>query len=468
MSHTPFSWPNDFTQRIQSQFQKDAPLFISALQHEPKTSLRLNPHKFTQAVSQQAIAWSKHSYFLDRRPNFALDPLWHAGAYYVQEASSMFLAQAHQFIGGEQPKLILDLCAAPGGKSTQLNSLIAPDDLLVSNELIRSRIPVLHENLTKWGYPNHLISNSDPRQFGELGALFDVLLVDAPCSGEGLFRRDAQAAMEWSTENTKLCALRQQRILADSIRCLKKGGYLIYSTCTFNPAENEEQLQWLSEQFGLVSIRIPLDDSWGVDELQYKNQYAYRFLPHRMAGEGFFISIMQKTEEAAHTSRSKKLKSLFQQTKNYPADWLKITDDKIIFQHKDQIKFAPRGWEMEISYLQQKLNLVKIGQQLGGEIKRRFLPHPELAFSTALQPEAFPRLNLRQEEALQFLAREPFDWHKQGKDWELICFQNIPLGFIKGIGNRCNNYYPKSWRLRTESRTNLTLWYEGEGFLIDS
>ncbi|MFV0366644.1 MAG: methyltransferase RsmF C-terminal domain-like protein [Mangrovibacterium sp.] len=455
----PLLLPQDFIQRIEKQFPNEATPFIDALQNDVRTSVRLNSKKFTPKTNLETIDWCSQAFFLDERPNFALDPLWHAGAYYVQEASSMFLEQAFQLIESENPKFVLDLCAAPGGKSTHLNSLIKPSDLLLSNELIRSRVPILHENLTKWGYPNHIISSNDPKLFGELGSIFDVVLIDAPCSGEGLFRRDAKAAEEWSIENTKLCTLRQQRIFADTLECLKEGGYLIYSTCTFNPTENEENMEWLAQQFGFESVRIPLQNNWGVNEIEHKGLYGYRFLPHLVTGEGFFISLLRKTETARETRFPRKLKSIFQKTKDYPTDWLKSYDGQIIFQHKEQIKFVPKDWEREISYLQQKLNLVKIGNLMASEMKGKFSPEAELAFSTELNAEAFNRLNLSQEDCLKFLARDNFEWTKNSKNWELIYFQNTPLGFIKGIGNRYNNYYPKEWRLRTSNREDLNMWH---------
>ncbi len=456
------TWPKDFINRIESQFKDDASLFINALQQEVKTSVRINPHKFSLTHQQEQIAWSKQAYFLNERPNFALDPLWHAGAYYVQEASSMFLEQAFKTINNDKPQLILDLCAAPGGKSTHLNSLIKPNDLLVSNELIRSRVAVLYENLTKWGYNNHIISNNDPKQFGELGALFDIVLIDAPCSGEGLFRRDAKAADEWSIENTKLCTVRQRRIFADSLDCLKEGGYLIYSTCTFNPSENEENLAWLAEQLEFESIQIPLNsDNWGVDEVIYNGLYGYRFLPHKVNGEGFFISLLRKTAHTPELKLPKKLKSIFQACKNYPTDWLTSYDEKLIFQHKEQIKFIPSLWENEISYLQQQLKLAKIGNLMATEKNKNFAPEAELAFSVDLNANAFKQLELSQLDCLNFLARNNFNWESNSKEWELVRYHNTPLGFIKGIGNRYNNYYPKEWRLRSPipNENELNTWY---------
>jgi len=330
------NWPSDFIRRIRDQFPATADDFVEALNFDARVSIRLNKQKFDSIPELPTVPWSNQAYFLEQRPVFALDPLWHAGAYYVQEASSMFLEQAFQQIQTDGSKMVLDLCAAPGGKSTHLNSLINDKDLLVSNEVIRSRVPILIENLSKWGHSNFMVSNSDARQFGDLGPLFDVLVIDAPCSGEGLFRRDPEAAKEWSLENANLCSVRQRRILAESWPCLKQGGYLIYSTCTFNPAENEENLNWLRSQGGFESVRIPLQEEWNVNEIDNNGIYGYRFLPHKVKGEGFFLSILKKTEQTEPVHFPKKLKTRLQRPTSMPDGWLQSTTDKTFFQHNDQ------------------------------------------------------------------------------------------------------------------------------------
>jgi len=453
------TWPADFISRIRTQFPETADSFIQALEFDPRVSLRINAAKFGSTPEINDVPWCRTGYFLEERPVFALDPLWHAGAYYVQEASSMFLEQAFNQIQVEGPKLVLDLCAAPGGKSTHLNSLISDKDLLVSNEVIRSRVPVLIENLTKWGRSNFIVTHSDAQQFGELEGLFDVLVIDAPCSGEGLFRRDPEAANEWNLENANLCAVRQRRILAESWPCLKQGGYLIYSTCTFNPAENEENLAWLSTQGGFESVQIPNQPDWQIEEIEKDGILGYRFLPHKVKGEGFFIALLQKTEPTSTTRFPKKFKTRLQKTATDQTNWIARPEEKTFFQHQDQLKFLPSRWEQEILLLFEKLNLVKAGTHYATIKKNDFLPEHELAMLIELNPDAFEHLELTQEQALSYLAKDNFELQLSGKSWLLAAFDGSPLGFVKNLGSRFNNYYPKEWRLRMQDRSNKSMWH---------
>ncbi|WP_423128862.1 methyltransferase RsmF C-terminal domain-like protein [Gaoshiqia sp. Z1-71] len=458
------NWPTAFTERIRKQFPETAEEFLESLDFQSKVSVRLNPGKFDRKFGLEQVPWSSNAYFLDERPLFTLDPLWHAGAYYAQEASSMFLEQVFQQIQTGHPRLILDLCAAPGGKSTHLNSLMQADDLLVANEVIRARVPVLIENLSKWGHSNFLVSSSDPAQFGKTGALFDVLVVDAPCSGEGLFRRDPAAANEWSLENAGHCAVRQRRILAESRYCLKSGGYLIYSTCTFNPAENEENLSWLKNQGGFKSIRVPVLPGWQVDELEYDGIWAYRFLPHKTKGEGFFIALLQKTEESRPVRFPGRFKTKLQKPAVVSQNWVLQPETKKFFQHQDQLKFIPAAWEKEILLLFEQVNLVKAGTTMGLVKKHDVLPEHELSMCLDLNRSAFPRAELLPEDAIRYLARDQFRLNDQNENWLLATFREIPLGFIKNLGSRFNNYYPKEWRLRMQARPENKLWYDRDFF----
>jgi 16S rRNA C967 or C1407 C5-methylase (RsmB/RsmF family) len=243
--------PLDFKQRMQAQLGAvNFALFEESLNAPTPVSIRLNPTKLKKELPLEKVAWAEQGYYLKERPLFVADPLWHAGAYYVQEASSMALEQAFKKIKelNNGQLSLLDLCAAPGGKSTHIASLLNENDVLVSNEVIRTRVPVLNENLTKWGFPNIIITNSDSKDFEHCGEVFDVIVVDAPCSGEGLFRKDENAVNEWSTANAEMCSLRQKRIVDQIINCLKPGGFIIYSTCTYNPNENELQVKNLCEQ----------------------------------------------------------------------------------------------------------------------------------------------------------------------------------------------------------------------------
>ncbi|MCW0481410.1 methyltransferase RsmF C-terminal domain-like protein [Gaoshiqia sediminis] len=454
------TWPAAFTERIRKQFPDTAGQFIEFLDQDVNVSIRLNADKMNLQPRLAEIPWCTTGYFLPERPVFALDPLWHAGAYYVQEASSMFLEQVFGQIRLDHPKLVLDLCAAPGGKSTHLNSLLGQADLLVANEVIRARVPVLIENLTKWGHTNFLVSNSDPRQFGELGALFDVLVIDAPCSGEGLFRRDPEAALEWSPENANLCAVRQRRILAESWSCVKGGGYLVYSTCTFNPAENEENLSWLKKQGGFTSIRIPLRPDWNIEEMEQDGIWGYRFLPHKVQGEGFFVALLRKTEETNPVRFPRKYKTLLQKPVALPQNWVLSPETKKFFQHQDRLKFIPADWEPEILFLFEKINLVKAGTTLGLVKKKDILPEHELSMCLDLNGAVFHPVELSLEGALKYLGREQFNLSLEGNDWHLASFRGIPLGFLKNLGTRFNNYYPKEWRLRMQDRKAVQLWYD--------
>ena len=248
-----FHLPDAFAAQMQQQLGSDYEAFAAALATPPPVSIRLNPRKpAVDIVGLTPVPWCAEGFYLPSRPVFTLDPLFQAGAYYVQEASSMLLAEAiRQTVGkrkpyaGQAPLKALDLCAAPGGKSTLLASALPPHSVLVCNEVIRSRVPVLRENIDKWGYANVVVSHHDPDDFAPLAGFFDLVMIDAPCSGEGLFRKDPKAMNEWSPEHVMLCAARQGRILAASAPLVAEDGWLIYSTCTYNDAENRQAMQWL-------------------------------------------------------------------------------------------------------------------------------------------------------------------------------------------------------------------------------
>ena len=260
--------PVSFTDVMKVQLGSEWEDFAAAHGVAPPVSIRLNPRKPREQDFQGPVPWSLYGRYLAQRPSFTFDPAFHAGAYYVQEASSMFLEQAFLQIGGSTEELIvLDLCAAPGGKSTHLLSLMSSDSVLVSNEVIRSRASILSENIQKWGHHNAVVTSSDPQYFTALDSLFDIVVVDAPCSGEGLFRKDPAAIGSWSPENIALCARRQQRILEDVWPAIKSGGYLIYATCTYNQQENEENLSWLLSRGDAESVAIRINPGWNVTEV---------------------------------------------------------------------------------------------------------------------------------------------------------------------------------------------------------
>lgn len=454
------SLPSAFTERIQQQLGSQYENFVQSLAEEAPVSIRLNRHKWAGPLPYEPVPWSSAGYYLPSRPLFALDPLWHAGAYYVQEASSQFLEQALvQHLPQGQPLLALDLCGAPGGKSTHLSTLLPDSSLLVSNEVIRARANILAENIQKWGLGNALVTNNDPGDFARLEGLFDLMVIDAPCSGEGLFRRDAAAQEEWSPANVQLCMERQRRILMDVWPALKQGGLLVYSTCTYNLQENEENLQWLSKQQAVKSLPLQLPDSWGVEETQLGGIRGYRFYPHRLRGEGFFMAVLQKEGE----STPGRLPRVRRPRLAVPAKglvpevqpWLLEPSAWEILQEGPLLTAFPQDWIQEAQLLYDQLRVVYGGIQLVEPKGKSMVPQPALALSTHLNPAAFPTATLDLPTALRFLHKDDILPEGAPDGWVLVCYHNHGLGWLKMMRNRSNNYWPTYWRLRMELPTEL-------------
>ena len=291
------TFPTAFESRMRYSLGSAWDLFASAHKVSLPVTIRINPEKYKTSQETRAVPWSAYGRYLPERPVFTLDPFFHAGAYYVQEASSMFLEQAFtQIADPKQPLMVLDLCAAPGGKSTPLLSLINQKSLLVADAVIRSRAITLQENIQKWGNSNVVVTNNDPQDFQRLEGLFDMIIIDAPCSGEGLFRKDPRAIKEWSPDQVALCSKRQRRIVADIWPTLKEDGILIYSTCTYNTLENEENLKWLKSSCDVAFLPLQLEDGWGIETIAQDGIVGYRFYPHRVDGEGLFMAVMRKKE----------------------------------------------------------------------------------------------------------------------------------------------------------------------------
>ncbi|MDR2145321.1 MAG: rRNA cytosine-C5-methyltransferase [Tannerella sp.] len=431
----------DFIKRTKELLGDEYEAFEESLETSPPVSIRINPRK-TGKRSEQPVKWCETGYYLPERPSFTFDPLFHAGTYYVQEAASMFLEQAFLYLVENKNVTCLDLCAAPGGKSTHLISLLSADSLLVSNEVIRSRSLILAENMAKWGYPNSLVTNSDPKDFGKLKNVFDVVVADLPCSGEGLFRKDPTSRDEWSVANVELCAARQRRIVHDVWDALKPGGYLVYSTCTFNTEENEDNVLKLSQELDAEIITIPVKPEWNITGSLKHDIPVYRFFPHKTWGEGFFMAVFRKKpddfKEIGYKSKLSKTASPLQ-------DYL-LNPEKFVFQNTSAI---PEKQREIFGYLSDNLNVINQGIQLGEWKGRDFIPSAALALSTELNREKFPNVELSYNEAIQYLRKETLNLSAGIlKGFILVHYQNVPLGFMKNIGNRANNLYPKEWRIR--------------------
>ena len=454
--------PSAFQTQMQAQLGDEYAAFEAALRQPPPVSIRLNPRKpAIDPAELVPIAWcvgaenAIQGFYLPERPVFTLDPLFQCGAYYVQEASSMLLAEAlRQMDIHRHPLRALDLCAAPGGKSTLLASVLHSDSLLVCNEVIRSRIPVLRENMEKWGHANVVISNHDPDDFASLTGFFDLLLVDAPCSGEGLFRKDAEAMREWSESNVQLCSARQKRILSAAVPLLSDGGILIYSTCTYNDDENIDNVRWLLEQ-GFSPIKVSLPENWGIVEKHVGDSVGYQCYPHRVQGEGFFISLFRKTKPTFFSERNpprnfKNLKQLRPRETAQVQAYLANPNGFSYWQKPNlDIIAIPTALEKDLLWVDVMLRNKGFGLDMGTFKGSDFIPAHALALSTSING-SLPGIDLSKEEALRYFKKENLVLSEAVRGWILARYQQQNLGWMKGIGNRVNNYLPKDWRIRMD------------------
>lgn len=418
---------------------------------EAPTSIRLNPFKPSAIKTDGQVPWCTEGFYLDSRPSFTFDPLFHAGCYYVQEASSMFIGHILKQIKPSEPVKILDLCAAPGGKSTLLNSAMQADDLLVANEIIKTRVPVLADNLTRWGTANSIVTNNDPKDFNRLKGFFDIILVDAPCSGSGMFRKDPDAMSEWSEANVNLCHQRQERILADIYPCLKEGGYLIYSTCSYSHQENEDILDWLCREFELESIRIGIDAGWGIVETQSpeKDAWGYRFYPGKVKGEGLFAACLQKTgiQEGMPGFKNKEQQKIPAKEIAQIKTYIKEPDQLYYFKVNDEWMAINRAHLESLNILQRNLYIKKSGVRIGKLAGKDLIPDHELALSIIINKDVVLQTELSREQAIQYLRRDNLILSTAETGWSLMNFESHALGWAKLLPNRVNNYYPKELRI---------------------
>ena len=437
----------------------------TALQSEAPTSIRINTAKWKGILkSEKSVPWCEHGYYLSTRPAFTFDPLFHAGCYYVQEAASMFLAQAmKQYV--TSPVIMLDLCAAPGGKSTLARSILPEGSLLVSNEIIKNRSQILAENIIKWGGDAAtIVTNNDSADFTYFSHLFDVILTDVPCSGEGMFRKDANAITEWSEANVELCWKRQREIIRNIWPTLKPDGILIYSTCTYNREENEDNVMWICNELGAEVLEVSTNSEWNITGSQTEaNIPVYRFLPHKTQGEGLFMAVLQKKEEGNgnasddvynnENTKSKKKSSKGKETNTIPANvknWIRNNDLYEWELSNNKIYAFPKLFYNEYIKLKQKLRIVHAGIEVAEVKGKDCIPAHNLAMSHASELTDFPQAELTYEQAIAFLRKEALSLAPETpKGYVVVTYQNQPLGFVKNIGNRANNLYPQEWKIRS-------------------
>lgn len=383
--------PIDFTDMARRTMGEERfDCYLKAFETDAPVSIRLNPEKAKELTADgERVPWCRNAYYLPQRPNFTYDPLLHAGCYYVQEAGSMFLDTVMQQWVPDAPVVMIDFCAAPGGKSLLARTALAAGSVLFSNEPMRNRANILAENVEKWGYADHFVTNNFPRDYRRAKMIADVVLCDVPCSGEGMFRKDEVTIREWSMQNVEKCARLQREIVADAWSCLADGGLFIYSTCTFNTHEDEENIQWMMDELGAEVLPVKVDAAWNITGslLDGFSQPVYRFIPGISKGEGLFLCVLRK---GGAWQQGHSLKSLRKSQQNL----------NIIYCPKAQ----PDMVKVEVNYQQAMAYLRHEAITLGADVPRGMVG---------------------------------------------ICFEGHLLGLAKNIGNRANNLYPKEWKIRT-------------------
>ena len=441
------SLPTEFLNSLSDIAQLDLNAFAAIHTSDNQlTSIRLNPFKPTTLDFEigQAVPWCENAYYLPSRPSFTYDPFFHAGCYYVQEAGSMFLEHAlKQSLDFNTSLSVLDLCGAPGGKSTSLNSLLNNQSLLVSNDPIASRSSILSYNLSKWGTANTIVTNSDPSRFSKAGCVFDVIVVDAPCSGSGLFRKQPEAIQEWSLANVQHCSERQRDILTNILPCLKEDGVLFYSTCSYSTLENEDVVKWLLSACDMEWIPLSVDKNWGIVE----TEFGYRFYPHLVNSEGFFCAVLRK-KSGDKQPRFSKLKNTNQVSSSEQKILECFTNVEYLQLLKKNNQFHLLNDLAKNFLLQFEKNLYfkKAGVNIG-EIKGSdFIPNHELAISLNTNGKIQNR-DLSLEEAISFLKKVPFHFDDALKGLTKFTYKSQGIGWGKILEKRLNNYLPPDIRI---------------------
>ena len=444
---------------VQELGHDEAMALCEALATEPTTSVRLNPLKMTTAKwESRKVEWSRWGYLLDTRPSFTLDADFHAGAYYVQEASSQFAGYImSQALGGEQEcegKYILDMCAAPGGKSTHYATLVGERGLVVANEINRSRAAVLADNARKWGLGNMVVSCNDSSRFRQVEEWFDAVAVDAPCSGEGMFRKLDEAQEQWSEANVAMCAERQWEIFQNAFEALKPGGVMLYSTCTFNRSEDENILERAMELYGEsfeAVDEISVGEDWGVVVGQVGAFRTYRFFPHKLSGEGMFMAVARKAGAASKRRQLKSRRQIIAAVDKRSAEelgrWVREPEGMKFFAAGDMLYGCRKEHYGDIEALSGVLSVIYSGVAMGQIFKNKLKPDGALALYVGLNRDAVECREVGEEDVLKFLRKQDISAENFAEGINLVLHNGQALGFVKRIGARVNNMYPNSLRI---------------------
>lgn len=432
---------------------------FSAFEEPASVSVRYNPFKRICVSDGEPVPWCSDGVILPERPVFTLDPAFHAGAYYVQDSSSMFVGDVfRRLLKGcgtpeDRPFRVLDLCAAPGGKTTDLAASLRErfgnDFILVANEVMKQRAGILAGNVALWGDPNVVVTSDDPKAFASFPGFFDIILADVPCSGEGMFRKDEEAREQWSEDNVALCEGRQRRIIADVWSSLAEGGMLIYSTCTFNRYENDGNVRWICNSLDASPIFGCTESPWGGI---IATDLGFSLVPGFVKGEGQYCSAVRKNS-MPDSKEQQRQKTRGQKDRTVPgSERLKglFVSDVTFRQRGETIIAVPLSICQDVLSLETSLNVLAAGCAAGSFKGKDFIPDADLALSLILDRNVYPEADVDRETALSYLHRDAITLTDAPKGFVLITYKGLPLGFVKNLGNRCNNLYPQSRRIRMD------------------
>lgn len=447
-------FPAAFVKSLESILSgQEVTALLEALQMPAPVSIRVNNQKkASKPVAALVVPWCENGYYLPERPLFAADPAFHAGYYYVQEAGSMVVGSIVKNLLStlSEPAVVMDLCAAPGGKSTHLASVLRNGDMLVANEVIGTRTPILAENLCKWGAANHIVTKADASRFGNSDARFDIVVADVPCSGEGMFRKDPAAISEWSENNVKLCAERQQRIITDIWPAIAPGGYLIYSTCTFNTAENEDNVNKLVQALG---ANIVQPDFLGGDAFYSLQEGMYRALPHKTQAEGFFVAVMQKTGVAPKSKSPAKyrIKAIPVSPAGLPKNIHAVETPQGLWGMRIQ---NPEEWHQLLAELP---GIYAAGTPMGQVFHGKWKPDTAVALLQGLENAEWPELRLTDAEVMAYLRREALPNPERREGLHRVMWNDVSVGFVNANRHQWNNLWPMEWRLRMQANEPVSV-----------
>lgn len=441
----------DFIAQMRAILPDEADALLAAITStEPSVAIRVNSLKAPAdaAPALRRVPWCDAGRYLAEREPFTFDVDFQSGRYYVQDASSMFIHHVLRHLVKE-PVRYLDLCAAPGGKTTTAISALPQGSMVVANEIVNARARVLCENLQKWGAPRCVVTCNAPHHFGRLSHFFDVVAADVPCSGEGMMRKDEQARRQWSPALVKQCADLQRSIIADVWDALRPGGLLIYSTCTYNTLENEQMLAWMVHEYGAEPVAVPVPEQWHIHPAIEGNLPCYRFMPHRTEGEGLFMAVLRKPDAPRKEVRLKKAKATKAKPLPVPKEVrfrlkdadhfdFSVVNDEVVAVPADMAPIMPAFAD---------LNVMHMGVNVGAIKGKNCVPSHSLALSSALNPAAFPTCEVDYLAAMAFLRGEALSLPQAPRGYVLLTYHSQPIGFVNNLGNRANNLYPKAWRV---------------------